>query len=105
MGTSPELDSGVQCLLRVAGAHHEEEAFGKLWADPPSRGGHAFASADQEVRQQGDPLAVGLAQTVSLQRDTAIFSIYFQIYMLMCLCEYDWKTFGSRYLALIFKSP
>lgn len=63
---------GVQSLLRITGIHHEEEAFGKLGTDAPSRGGDAFPSADQKVRQQGDLLVVGLAQTVSLQKDMEI---------------------------------
>ncbi len=59
-------------MLGITGVHHEEEAFGKLRTDAPSRGGDTFSSADQKVRQQGDLLVVGLAQTVSLQKHNGI---------------------------------
>lgn len=65
--------SEVESLLRFTGVHHEEQAFGKLRTDPPSRGGDAFSSADQEVRQQGDLLAVSLAQTISLPKEFLFF--------------------------------
>lgn len=59
---------GVQSLLRVAAVHDEEEAFGELRADPPSRGRDAFPSADQKVGEQ--LLAVALARFIGLLKDT-----------------------------------
>lgn len=60
---------GVQSLLRVAAVHDEEEAFGELRADPPSRGRDAFPSADQEVREQGGLLAAAPARFIGLLKD------------------------------------
>ncbi len=71
-------DTGVQNLLRVAGVHREEEAFGKFRTDPSSRGGDAFSSADQKVRQQGDLFAFCLAQIVSLRKDKVTLSLKYR---------------------------
>lgn len=59
-------DSRVQGLLGVTTVHEEVEAFGELGADPASGGRDALASTDQQVRQQGGPLAARLASAVSL---------------------------------------
>lgn len=59
-------DSGVQGLLRVTTVHDEVEAFGELGADPASGGRDALPSTDQQVGEQGGPLAARLASFVSL---------------------------------------
>lgn len=52
---------GVQRPLRLAGAHEQEEALGELGAHAASRRRDALSSADHQVGQQGETLAVALA--------------------------------------------
>lgn len=63
-------DGGVQGLLGVTAVHDEVEAFGELGADPASGGRDALPSTDQQVGEQGGPLAARLARFVSLKLKT-----------------------------------
>lgn len=63
---------GVQRPLRLAGAHEQEEALGELGAHAASRRRDALSSADHQVGQQGETLAVALAKIVGLQDDGEI---------------------------------
>ena len=60
-------DGGVQGVLGVTGGHKQEEASGQLRADAAGRGGNAFSSADQQLRQQRNTLTLTLTSTVGLQ--------------------------------------
>lgn len=76
-------DSRVQGLLGVTAVHEEVEAFGELGADPASGGRDALASPDQQVGEQGGPLAARLASAVSLpvktQQVSAAESVFHQL--------------------------